>query len=200
VGQTAEEVRREIERTRNDMGYTLDAMGDRISPRRMVERRTNRVKGALRTARESVMGSASGATGRVSGLASSAGGGVHGAGSAVAGGAESALEMAKSAPQMARRQAEGNPLAAGLVAFGAGMLLGSLMPESQVEQKAAAAVVPQLEPLKEEAQHLAQDLKEGAGGVASETAATLKEHATGVGDQLKEQASQTKAQVSGQTG
>jgi hypothetical protein len=199
VGQTAEEVRRDIERTRNDMGYTLDAMGDRVSPRRMVARRTSRFKGALRNARESVMGSAhhtaSGAAGRVSGLASSAGEGLHGAGAVMASGADTALEMAKSAPEMARGQTEGNPIAAGVVAFGAGMLLGSLLPGTQQEQSVAVAMAPQLEPLKEGAQHLAQTLKASASEVASDAATALKDHAGEVGDQLKEQAQQTKAQV-----
>ena len=203
MGQTAEEVRRDIERTRDDMGYRLDAMTDRVSPRRMMERRTNRVKGAFRSARESVMGTAyqaaSGSAERASGLASAAEHGVQGAGSAVASGAETALEMAKGAPELARRQTEGNPLAAGAVAFGVGILLGSLLPGTEVEQKAATAVVPQLEPLKDDAAHLAHELKDSASDVASDAAATLKEHASGVTDQLKEQAQETKAQVADQT-
>ena len=58
MGQSAEEVRRDIERTRADMGYTLDAMGDRMSPKRMVARRTGRVTGAFRSARTAVRNAA----------------------------------------------------------------------------------------------------------------------------------------------
>src|SRR4051794_41986204 len=76
VGQSAEELRREIEATRGDLGTTIDAIGDRVSPGRIVERRTNRMRGGIRSVRESVMGRASSATGAVTGTASGAAGGV----------------------------------------------------------------------------------------------------------------------------
>ena len=49
MGQDADELRRDIERTRVDLGGTLDAIGDRVSPSRMVERRTNRMRETVRS-------------------------------------------------------------------------------------------------------------------------------------------------------
>jgi hypothetical protein len=46
----------------------------------------------------------------------------------VASTASSAVGPASSAPEMARRRTEGNPLAAGLIVFGAGAYLASLLP------------------------------------------------------------------------
>jgi hypothetical protein len=43
MGQSAEELRRDIERTREGLGETLDAIGDRVSPGRIMERKKNRV-------------------------------------------------------------------------------------------------------------------------------------------------------------
>ena len=40
----AEEIRDDIERTREDMAETLDAIGDRISPRLQAERQMDRLR------------------------------------------------------------------------------------------------------------------------------------------------------------
>jgi len=195
MGQSAEEVRRDIERTRADMGYTLDAMGDRVSPRRMVERRTSRVTGAFRNARTTIMGSTTSAAHRVSDTTASAGSGVANMGGTVASGASAALDTVKEGPEMIRQQAQGNPMAAGLIAFGAGMLLGSLMPASSAEHQAATALAPKLEPLKDEAMHIGQELKERASDTASDVAASMKQHASDAGEHVKEQASETSGQM-----
>ena len=56
MGQSPEELRREIEQTRMGMSENLDAIGDRVSPGRIVERRTNRVRNSVTSLRERVMG------------------------------------------------------------------------------------------------------------------------------------------------
>ena len=43
MGQSTEELKRDIEHTRADMSGTLDAIEDRVSPSRMIQRRKNRV-------------------------------------------------------------------------------------------------------------------------------------------------------------
>jgi len=44
VGQAADELRSDIERTREDMAQTLDAIGDRISPRLQAQRQVDRLR------------------------------------------------------------------------------------------------------------------------------------------------------------
>jgi hypothetical protein len=56
VGQSPEELRREIEQTRAELSQDLDAIGDRVSPGRMVERRRNRMRNGVSSLRERVMG------------------------------------------------------------------------------------------------------------------------------------------------
>ena len=44
MGQAADELRQDIERTREDMATTLDAIGDRVSPRLQAERQMERLR------------------------------------------------------------------------------------------------------------------------------------------------------------
>jgi hypothetical protein len=44
MGQAADELRQEIERTREDMASTLDAIGDKVSPRLQAERQMERLR------------------------------------------------------------------------------------------------------------------------------------------------------------
>jgi Protein of unknown function (DUF3618) len=44
VGQAADELRTDIERTREDLGSTMDAIGDRISPRLQAQRQADRLR------------------------------------------------------------------------------------------------------------------------------------------------------------
>jgi hypothetical protein len=44
VGQAADELREDIERTRQDLASTLDVIGDRVSPRLQAERQMDRLR------------------------------------------------------------------------------------------------------------------------------------------------------------
>jgi hypothetical protein len=44
MGQAADELRNDIERTREDMAETLDAIGDRVSPRLQAQRQADRLR------------------------------------------------------------------------------------------------------------------------------------------------------------
>ena len=56
MAERTTELRSEIEDTREHLGDTLDAIGDRVSPGRIVERRKNRARQSIDTMRERVMG------------------------------------------------------------------------------------------------------------------------------------------------
>lgn len=88
--------------------------------------------------------------------------------------ARTAAESVQHAPQMVADQARGNPVAAGLVAFGAGMLAATVMPRSRTEQRLVQQAQPQLQHAKEE---LAQ--------AGREVATDAKEHAREAADELK---------------
>ena len=130
MAEVSQELRHDIERIRDDLDTTLDALGERVSPRRIAQRRKAAVRTRVTRVRTAVMGSAQQTTGRATQTAGSAKEGAQQA-------AGKAAEQVRQAPDMIQQQTQGNPLAAGLVAFGAGMLLATLFPPTEAEQRAA---------------------------------------------------------------
>ena len=171
MGQSAEQLRREIEYTRGDLGETLDAIGDRLSPGRMMERRKNRVRSGLQTVRERVMGTVSDTGSAVSGAVADTAGGVADA----AGGAVSTL---KETPDTVRQQTQGNPLAAGAIAMGFGVLLASVFPATEKERRAADQLMDKAEPLTEEVKQAGREIAEHMREPAREAVDQVKEAAS----------------------
>lgn len=173
-----DQIRREIEATRNNLSSDVDALAYKVSPSRIVDDRKQRARGALQNVRDKVMGTASdlghrgghaahSVTDRASSAASSVGDAAHSAASSVG-------DAAHRAPQVLRQKSEGNPLAAGLIAFGVGWLASSLLPATNREQRAASQV-------KEKAREHSHVVTEKLGEVASEVKEQLREpaqHAT----------------------
>lgn len=176
MGQSPEELREEIERTRQDLSRDVDLINEKVSPGRIVQRRVDKTKGAVGSIRERVMGSASSGTSSISDKASSAQSSVSDAVGAVGG-----------APDLARRQAEGNPMAAGLIAFGAGMLIASLLPATQAEQNAASALQERASDLKEPLKDIANEIKDDLQEPAQAAVATLRDSATEAVQTVQEQ-------------
>jgi hypothetical protein len=173
VGKSTQELKYDIERTREDLGETLDAIGDRVSPGRIVHRRTERVRNAFTSARTTIMGSTE-----------SVQDGAHQAGAAMT----SAADQARQAPQQVLRQTEGNPLAAGLIAFGVGLVVASVIPPSQSEQRAAAAIQDKIEPVKDQAIEAAQRVKDEVQNAAQSAAEQVKETASHAASEVRDQA------------
>ena len=177
MGQSAEELKAEIEATRTDLGSTMDAIGDRVSPSRMVERRKNRIVLGARQLRDRVMGT------------------VHDATDASADRAGQAVGAVRDAPELVREQTAGNPLLAGGVALGVGFLIASLLPVTEAEERAAPKLTATMEPVKEaltEAGHeMAGNLKEPAKAALGEVQEVAHEHASAVAEQAKSAAQDT---------
>jgi hypothetical protein len=206
-----EEIRREIERTQAALSQDVDALTEKVTPAKIVERRVDSARDAATRLKDKVMGSnpmhsgggtvsghhlggggvstaASQAADRVSGTASSGASSVQGAASTAAGAvqdaAASATDAVQQAPRVIRRQARGNPLAAGLIAFGAGWLVSSLLPASRREQE-----------LADQAKQVAQDkVQPVVSQVASEVGDNLRAPAQQAVDSVK-----STAQDAGQT-
>jgi ElaB/YqjD/DUF883 family membrane-anchored ribosome-binding protein len=193
MGASTIEVRRDIERIRGELDETLDHLGDHVRPSQIARRRTRRMRERLGGVRERIMGSTTQA-------ASYASGGVQRAGDEVAEISGEVADRARHAPEAVAEGTRGNPLVAGLVAFGIGMLLGSLPPATEAERQAGAALSEPLEPLKQKAMETAGAIKsdvqaaarEGADQVqqeaqsaAREVADTARASASEVGDQAR---------------
>jgi len=207
-------IRRQIEDTRRELSYDVDALNEKVNPARVVDRRVTAAKGRMTNLKEKVMGSAQDTTASAHGLASSATGSVQNAASSAADSVQSAASTAvgavQQAPDAALRQTQGNPLAAGLIAFGVGWLVSSLMPASEKEKELAhqaenAVRVHKdaiLEPAKQAAQEIGERLKpaaqeamESVKATAQDAAATVKDEGQSAVADVQDQAQQSKDKV-----
>jgi vacuolar-type H+-ATPase subunit H len=196
ISDDPDQIRRDIERTQAHLSSDVDALTDKVTPSRIVERRVGRARAAAGRLRERVMGEDDpapsyyrtgagpaydaqygqvqsadrGVPGAASSAASSVSDAASTAASTVSDAASSAATAVQEAPQAARRQTQGNPLAAGLIAFGAGWLISSLLPASRQEQQLA-------EQAREKATELGQPLAEKAKQAAAEVRDNLQEPA-----------------------
>ena len=180
--QTPEEIRRDIERTRYELASDVDTLHEKVSPSAIAQRRTQATKNRLGSVKDRVMGSAHDASSSASSTGSDVAGSV------------------KQAPSAVRQQTQGNPLAAGVIAFGAGWLISSLLPSSEKEQQATMAAKDQVQ---EHSDTLTAPLKEAAQGAkdnlqpkAQEAADSLKSTATDAAGTVKGEAQSAKDNVS----
>lgn len=204
MSDNPDEIRRDIERTRRELSNDVDALTEKVSPTKVMERRVERARGAVTTVKEKVMGSTSDTTG-------AAGNGLGTAQDKVSTAASTVADTASSAPQLARQKAQGNPLAAGVIAFGAGWLIASLLPATEKEQRAATAVKDKATehsdaltaPLTDAAQNLREPAKQAAESIkstAADAASTVKDEARGAAQDVTGQAQQAKDAVAEQAG
>jgi len=175
MGQSTEELSGEIASTRQSLASDLDALQDRVSPGAIVERRKQAARSRLYGIRDRVMGTAQGARESVVGTA-------QGARDSVTGTAHGAAGSVQDTMGSAQDRIQGSPLGAGLVAFGAGMVIAALLPASDKEARAGAQLVAtaqdKAQPLMEQAKSAGQDVAHNLAESAAEAAQEVKETAT----------------------
>lgn len=194
TGQTTQDpdqLRREIARTRADMDRTLAELEDRVSPSRIRERQTEKVRGRLQRARTAVMGATpdtDDVRDRAAGMADRAGGRLGEAGDAI-----------HQAPQKVEDATRGNPLAAGLIALGAGALLGSLIPPSRTEEQLAGQLRDSFEePVKQQLRQAGDEMKDELQGQAQDAVEQTRQSAQQAMDQTRSHAQDAAGQVQDQ--
>ena len=181
-------IRAEIARTRAELSDNVDSLADAANPAHIAGRQVDKVKDAARSVRDRIMGSVEHDQGRLGEVAGRADRAVSAVGDAVT-----------DAPARVRRGTRGNPLAAGLVVFGAGFLLASLIPASQAERQPVARLRERLEPVgrqvTETAKQMAEELREPAQraaesvkAAAGEAANRVKDEGERAGDEISTQA------------
>ena len=175
MGQNTEELSTtpaDIEATRADLSRNIDELSDKVSPQRVVERRKEAARNSLSSVREKIMGSADNAKSKAGGAGSGVSSSASDAAASVKGSAPSAVGTLESTTT-------GNPLVAGAVAFGAGMLIGALLPASEKEKQAAGRLVDAAKdhPLVDEAKSVGREIGKDLGNSASEAAEKVKSQA-----------------------
>ena len=183
---STDELSRDIERSRARLSRDVDELGDKVSPSQAMARQKQAARSRLTSMKDKVMGSVHGAVSSVGSTAGSVGSSVGGTASQAVHGIES--------------RTEGNPLAAGVIAFGAGMLASSMFPASQAEQRVTQQGMDvareHAQPVMDEARSMAQDmgaeLKETAREGAQEVKATAQDSAQSLKEEGRDSAQHMK--------
>ena len=120
--QDPEQIRDDIEQTQRDLSASVDALTAKLSPQRVVQDKVQRARTAMGSMKERVTGgTAVPSMPAAEGTVSSAKGTVSSATS-------SAAKTAGTVTAAAVRGLKANPVAAVLIAFGAGWLIAALLP------------------------------------------------------------------------
>jgi gas vesicle protein len=174
MGQSTEELTADIERTRENLSRGVDELGDKVSPSRIMLRKTDAAKSRFSAARDHVMGTASATKDTAASAGSSVGDMAGDVASAVQSSGQQAVQAVESGTT-------GNPLTAGLIAFGAGVLISSAIPASKPEKEMAQRAVDTAKehgkPIMDEAKSVGQQMGQELKDHAAESAQELKESA-----------------------
>jgi len=169
-----DQIRAEIDRTRSELSTNVDALGEAVTPGNIARRQADKVKGGMVGIKDKVMGVDDPTSPSV--------------GERVGGAAD-------EAQRQLRQRTKGNPMAAGLVALGAGWLLGSLLPASQKEREAAVAAKEKAAPVIDEAKSVAQESAEHLKEPAQEAAQSVKQTAQEAAETVKAEGQQRADEV-----
>jgi ElaB/YqjD/DUF883 family membrane-anchored ribosome-binding protein len=182
MDQTTEGLKRDIETNRAAMSETLEAIGDRVSPGRVIERRRNRMVLWVQGAKDKVMGTAEDLTGRVSDTTHQLGDAPH------------------AATDTVRSGVRGKPLVAGGIAFGVGVLLGSVLPASGSERRLGQQARQAIEPVEGELRDMGREIADHLREPVQDAVETVKESAQEKAQDLKASATQGAEEVQQRAG
>jgi X-X-X-Leu-X-X-Gly heptad repeat protein len=197
MAEEPDRLRQDIENTRASLTRDVDMLADKTSPKRVAQRRWSAVKEKVMGSTDQVSDKASQLSDKASELGDKASELSDRAG-------ETAHDVAGSvrdAPQAVARQTQGNPLAAGIIAFGAGLLAATLIPVTDAERRAGRQLKENSGELTDRVKDVAQDLRDDLSGsveqavgevkdTASDAARTTTDQARSSGQHAKEQTRQ----------
>ncbi len=183
-----DQIRADIETTRDELGRDVDALADKVSPPKIMERQRTRARQMLGDVKERVMGVAE----DFGDSASSAG---HSVGEAVG----AAGDAVRDLPHQAKQKAQGAPLIVGLITAGLGFLVASLIPTTDAETRLSTSLRDQAQPLVDKAVDRAKDaahqVAEGLKGPAEDAVTQVKDSAVASAETVKEEAQSTAERV-----
>ncbi len=210
MAQEPDRIREEIEATRAELTRDVDRLADKTSPKRVAQRRWSAVK-------EKVMGtptygtsSSGGATDAVkdkayaakdkasqltdtakdkaSDLSDTAKDKASQLSDRAGDVAHSAADSVKAAPQKVVQQTQGNPIAAGVIAFGVGLLAASLIPPTEFEKRAGQQIKENSGDLTDKVKETAMEMKDDLTGTVQEAVGQVKETAKDAASTTRDEA------------
>src|SRR5215217_5702577 len=193
-----DEIRADIERTRATLSNDVDDLAESVKPKSVARRQVDKVKDAVGGVKDRVMGSdeddySSSTVGDKTSAAKA-----YAARDTVGEKASEASEAVREAPATVKRKTQGNPLAAGVIAFGLGMLVSSLIPSSEKERQAVSQLQENLEPVKQKATEVARDMGESLRPAAQEAAESVKSTAQEGVESVRQEGQSAAQDVKGQ--
>jgi hypothetical protein len=192
MAEEPDRLRQDIENTRASLTRDVDLLAEKTSPKKVAQRRWTSVKekvmGTSDQARHAasdkagtVQDKASSAMSTVQDKASSAAGTVSDKASSAAGTlsdkASDVADSVRSAPQAVAQQTQGNPIAAGIIAFGVGMLAATLIPVTDAERRAGQQLKDNAGDLTDKVKDVASEVKDDVQGTVQQAAGQLKQAA-----------------------
>ena len=172
-----DQIRDHVEATRSDLSASVKALGESVRPGHVSRRQVDKVKSGHREVRERVMVT------------------VGDLGAGASDSLDTVRSTAGSVRFTAKAKTRGNPLAAGLVAFGTGWLVASLLPASAAEQNAATALTDKARPLIDAAQQTAQEVASHLQGPTQQAVQEVTATAVGAASTVKQEAQASARQV-----
>ena len=182
MSNNPEEIRTDIQRTQSALGRDVDALAEKVDPSKAMERQKDRLRDRVRNVSEKVMG-----TPDYDPRHDQSSGALHQASEQLSELKDQAGETVQNIPEKVSSGTRGNPLAAGLIAFGAGWLAATLIPSSRMEQDAAQQAKDRAQPLVDEAKSAAQEAGEHLKPQAQEAAQSVKETASRGAEHVKDE-------------
>ena len=177
MGEDTHGLRRDIQDTRGELTRDVDALTEKVRPSRILDRGVQRTRGRMSKMKDRVMGGAEDAAGSVRDGVSSAG--------------ETVTDTASDAAVAVKEKTQGNPLAAGVIAFGAGWLVSSLLPASEKETQLASKAVDTAkeygQPLAHEAADVAAEIGQDMKSPAQEAVQSVKSTAADAASTVKDE-------------
>lgn len=170
-------IRDDIERTRRELGQDVDALADKVNPGKMAQRQTDKVRRAASRLKDRVMGTASDVVDSTQDVVGHAG------------------EAVADAPRKVASATQGNPVAVGLIAFGVGWLLSSLVPASKPEREMADKLETAAAPLVDEVKDVAKESAEHLREPAREAVDAVKDRAAEAVDTVKAEGADAASEV-----
>jgi X-X-X-Leu-X-X-Gly heptad repeat protein len=202
MAEEPDRLRQGIENTRTSLTRDVDMLADRTSPKRVAQRRWSAVK-------EKVMGSSGQVSDKASQLsdkasqlsdkASELGGKASELGDKAGGAVHDVAGSVRDAPRVVAAQTQGNPLAAGIIAFGAGLLAATLIPVTDAERRAGRQVKENTGELTDRVKDVAQDLRDDLSGSVQQAVGEVKDTASDAAQTTRDQARSSAQDATEQT-
>ncbi|BBH70858.1 hypothetical protein ACTI_75430 [Actinoplanes sp. OR16] len=203
MAEEPDRLKQDIERTRASLTRDVDLLAEKTSPRQVARRRWTAVKekvmGTTEDTRYAAHEQASKISDKASELSSRTSDKAGELSDKAQEKAHDAAGAVKGAPRAVAGQTRGNPLAAGIIAFGVGLLSASLIPVTDAEKRAGQQLKEHSGDLTDKVKDVASDLKDELGGTVQHAAGELKETARDAAQTTKETAASDARDVRDET-